>query len=63
MLELAGETRLDNIPDVDSLRLLHAVAHLEERFEVEIDTVALDDMRCVRDILNAVAAARPAGGS
>jgi acyl carrier protein len=60
MLTLTANTPLDEIPGIDSLRLLQAIAHLEEHFNVEIDVAALDDLSYVRDILNAVAAARPA---
>jgi acyl carrier protein len=58
-LVLTPATELEDIPGIDSLRLLGAVAHLEEYFSVEIDVAALDDLRRVRDILNAVAAASP----
>jgi acyl carrier protein len=56
---LTADTPLEDIPGIDSLRLLETVAHLEERFRVEIDTVALDDLRCVRDIVTMIAAAGP----
>jgi acyl carrier protein len=55
---LTVNTPLDDIPGIDSLRLLQAIAHLEEHFNVEIDVAALDDLSCVRDILNAIAAAQ-----
>jgi acyl carrier protein len=58
-IELAIDTLLDDIPGIDSLRLLQAVAHLEQHFRVEIDVVDLDDLHCVRDIVNAISAARP----
>jgi acyl carrier protein len=58
-MELAADTLLDDIPGIDSLRLLQAVAHLEDHFHVEIDTAALADLRRVRDVLNAVSRARP----
>jgi acyl carrier protein len=60
MPDLTPNTPLDEIPDIDSLRLLQAVAHLEEHFQVEIDVAALDDLSRVRDILNALAVAAPA---
>jgi acyl carrier protein len=58
-MEIAAGTLLDDIPGIDSLRLLQAVAHLEDHFHVEIDTAALGDLRRVRDVLNAVSDARP----
>jgi acyl carrier protein len=57
---LSADTTLDEIPGIDSLRLLQAVAHLEERFDVEIDVGALDDLHRVHDIVNAISTARPA---
>ena len=59
-IELSADTRLEDVPGLDSLRRLQAVAHLEEHFGVEIDVVALDNLCCVQDILNAIAGARPA---
>jgi len=56
---LKADTMLEDIPGIDSLRLLQAVAHLEECFGVEIDVVALDDLHRVQDILNAISRARP----
>lgn len=56
---LAAETKLDAIPGIDSLRLLQAVAHLEEEFSVEIDVRALEDLSQVQDILDAIVNARP----
>jgi acyl carrier protein len=58
-LELTVDMPLDAVPGIDSLRLLLAVAHLEEHFHVEIDVVAIDDMYRVGDIVTAVSAARP----
>jgi acyl carrier protein len=57
--DLAPETLLLDIPDLDSIRLLEAVALLEEELRVEIDTAMLDGLECVGDILRAVATARP----
>ncbi len=59
--DLAPDTLLADIPGLDSIRLLEAVALLEEAFEVEIDTAALDGLRRVADILAAVAKGRPQG--
>ena len=62
--ELAPDTYLDEIPGMDSLRVLHVVAMMEEEFGVEIDTAALDRLYQVIDVLNAVRAAKhgPDGG-
>ena len=57
---LRADTVLEGLPGIDSLRLLQAVANLEQHFHVEIDVVALDDLSSVRDILNALSRARPA---
>jgi acyl carrier protein len=58
-LELSPDMRLADIPGMDSLRTIQAVAMLEEHFNVEVDVVALNDLRRVRDILDAIARARP----
>lgn len=58
-IELESDTPLEDIPGIDSLRLLQVVAHLEQHFRVEIDVVALDDLHLVRDIVNAISTARP----
>jgi acyl carrier protein len=60
--ELHAGTVLEDIPGIDSLRLLQAVAHLEHHFRVEIDVIALDDLTSVRDVLNAVLMARQMDG-
>ena len=56
---LRADTVLEGLPGIDSLRLLQAVANLEQHFHVEIDVVALDDLSSVQDILNAVSRGRP----
>jgi acyl carrier protein len=61
--DLSADTLLEQIPGIDSLRLLQIVAHLEEHFDVEIEIGALDDLSRARDIVRAVLAARPAGAS
>jgi acyl carrier protein len=58
---VSPDTNLEAIPQIDSLRLLLAIAHLEQQFGVEIDVAAFDSFRHVGDILSAVASARPAG--
>ena len=58
-LTLLPDMLLEEIPGIDSLRLLQAVALMEEHFRVEIDVVALEDLRIVSDILAAMVGARP----
>jgi acyl carrier protein len=60
--DLTPETHLDELPGMDSLRVLQAIALMEEQFGVEIDVAALDRMYQVRDILRAVHASRNAAG-
>jgi acyl carrier protein len=59
---LAPDTYLDELPGMDSLRVLDVVAMMEEQFGVEIDITALDRMYQVQDILHAVRAAKRAPG-
>ena len=61
--DLAPDTYLDDFPGMDSLRVLHVVAAIEEQFGVEIDVTALDQMRQMLDVLNAVRAAKPGPAS
>jgi acyl carrier protein len=56
--DLAPDTRLDELPGMDSLRVLHVIALVEEQLQVEIDVAALDHLHRVRDILRGVRAAR-----
>jgi acyl carrier protein len=58
-LIISPATFLDDIPGVDSLRILQAVALMEDHFQVEIDVITLNDCLRVRDILGAIAKARP----
>jgi acyl carrier protein len=58
---VSADTNLEDIQQIDSLRLLLAIAHLEEQFRVEIDVAAFDSFTHVGDVLRAVASARPAG--
>ena len=60
---LAPDTYLDELPGMDSLRVLHVVATVEEQFGVEIDVTALDRMRQMLDVLKAVRAAKPGPAS
>jgi acyl carrier protein len=56
--DLTPDTYLDEIPGMDSLRVLHVVAMMEEEFGVEIDTTALDRLYQVTDVLRAVRTAK-----
>jgi len=57
---LSPDTHLDELPGLDSLRLLHVVAMMEEQYGVEIDVAALDRLYQVQDVLQAVRAAQTA---
>jgi acyl carrier protein len=61
--ELAPDTYLDDFPGMDSLRVLHVVATVEEQFGVGINVTALDQMRQMLDVVNAVRAAKPGSAS
>ena len=56
--ELTEDTYLDELPRMDSLRVLHVIAMLEDRYGVAIDVAALDGLRQIRDILRALQTAR-----
>jgi acyl carrier protein len=58
--DLAPTTILAEVVNIDSLRLLQAIALAEEELGIEIDTGALDAAWTVRDIVMALAEARPA---
>ena len=58
--DLSPDTYLDELPGMDSLRMLHAIASIEEQHGIEIDVAALDQMYRVQDIMNALRAARNA---
>lgn len=53
-LDLRPDTVLADIPGIDSLRLLEAIALLEENYMVEIMIPALDDLRHVGDVVTAI---------
>ncbi len=63
LADLAPDTRLDELPGMDSLRVLHVVAMMEEQFGVEIDVAALDGLHRAGDILVGVRAAREAAAN
>lgn len=56
-LEITPEMRLDELPGMDSLRVLHVVTMIEERVGVEIDVAALDRLVRIRDIVSCIQAA------
>jgi acyl carrier protein len=56
--DLTPETYLDELPNMDSLRVLHVVAMMEEQFGIEIDVAALDNLRQLVDVLNAARTAK-----
>ncbi len=58
------DTGLDEIADLDSLSVMEAVALLESRFGVEVDTGALNHLGTVGDIVDLVtrALSRQAAG-
>ena len=58
--DLSPDTYLDELPGMDSLRMLHAIASIEEQHGIEIDVAALDQMYRVQDIMNAVRSAQNA---
>ena len=60
LLDLTPDTNFDELPGMDSLRVLHVVAMMEEQFGVEIDVAALDRLYRVQDLLHAVRVAQNA---
>ena len=56
---LSQSVKIEDIPGIDSLRVLQAIAHLEEEFQVEVEIEALGRLIVVRDILDAICRARP----
>jgi acyl carrier protein len=61
--ELTPDTHLDELPGMDSLRVLHVIALIEEQFGIEIDVAALDRMYQIQDILHAVRVAQGVAGT
>lgn len=45
-----GSTRIDDIPDLDSVRLVELVLLTEQMLGVEIDYARLDSITCVSDL-------------
>ena len=56
---LTQDLPLADIQNIDSLRLLQAIALLEEQFSIEIDVVALERLHRVRDIIELISDALP----
>jgi len=57
---LPQDLPLAEVPNIDSLRVLQAVALLEEQFSIEIDVVvALEQLHRVRDIVELISDALP----
>ena len=56
---LPDDLPLADVPNIDSLRLLQAIALLEEQFSIEIDVVALERLHRVRDIVELISDALP----
>jgi acyl carrier protein len=56
---LPQDLLLAELPNMDSLRLLQAIALLEETFSIEIDVVALERLHRVGDIVEIISDALP----
>jgi acyl carrier protein len=56
---LPADLPLADVPNIDSLRLLQAIALLEETFSVEIDVVTLERLDRVCDIVEIISDALP----
>lgn len=56
---LPQDLLLAEVPNMDSLRLLQAIALLEEQFSIEIEVVALERLHRVRDIVEIISDALP----
>jgi acyl carrier protein len=56
---LRQDLPLAEVPNIDSLRVLQAVALLEEQFSIEIEVVALERLQRVRDVVELIADALP----
>ena len=56
---LPEDLLLAEVPNIDSLRLLQAIALLEEQFSIEIEVVALERLQRVRDIVAIISDALP----
>jgi acyl carrier protein len=56
-LEVTEATALAEIENLDSLRILEAIALVEAEFGVEIDTAGLDTFETAGDVVRAIVAA------
>ena len=45
-----GATRIDDIPDLDSVRIVELVLLTEQMLGIEIDYARLDSITCVSDL-------------
>ena len=53
-LDLAPDMLLADIPGIDSLRILQAIALMEEHFAVEVDVIALESLFRVSDMIDII---------
>ena len=60
--EIGPESKLDNLPNADSVRLLRVVAKLENQYDVEFEDDDVRDASTVSDLVGLVVAARSAAG-
>jgi acyl carrier protein len=58
-VDLPQDLPLADVPNIDSLRLLQAIALLEEQFSIEIEVVALERLHRVRDVVKLISDALP----
>jgi acyl carrier protein len=56
---LPQDLPLADVPNIDSLRLLQAIALLEEQFSIEIEVVALERLHQIRDVVEIISDALP----
>lgn len=57
--DLPPETLIDSVPDLDSLRLIEAVALLESHYAVTVDTDGLTELVTLADIAALIGRALP----
>lgn len=55
---VTAATLLDSLPELDSMRLIEAVALLEGQFGVEIDPTALEELVTVADVVAVIVQGR-----
>ena len=54
---LRPDMLLGDVPGLDSLRLVQAIALLEEHFDVEVNVVTLENLEHVHDVIEAISQA------